>query len=329
MPDTQGIDPSEASPPEPEGVSAFAARVLNQLSLSAWLPAAFLTLALTFLVKFRSLGAVDVSRAARELTDKDSIWGLAVLAVPVLVVATLVTQAFAFEAIRVLEGYWHRRGPAGWLASGLIWVQVWRKNRVARLAQSAAHDAFLESRRRWLDDTDPEVVNALELASLGKDFPEELDSRLSGLEWHDRCRPWRMRRVEGLELALEDFPVENRILPMRLGNVLRSAEDSLENAGGDLATFVMRRRSLVPVIVRSQHDQFRTRLEMYSTLVFVSTVLAAASIGLLWPMGLTVWALAVVGFGAIAVTSYHAAIASARGYAVTLRHMDKAEDCHA
>ena len=312
-------DFSEPVTPEPEGVSAFAARVLNQLSLSAWLPATFLTLGLTFLLKFRKIGSLNVARAATELTNKDGIWGLALLAVPTLVVATLLTQAFAFESIQLLEGYWHRRGPAQWLARVLIRWQVKRKNRLDRLAKAAARAAFRESKDRWKD-----VIKALELASRGKDFPEHLDSKVGELEWSDRCRPEALRRVEGLVRARADYPVENRILPTRLGNVLRSAEDGLRNTQGNLGTFVMRCRPLVPISVRAQHDQFRTRLEMYCTLVFVALTLTVASIVILWPLGLEQVAIAPTMFMAVCFTSYHAAIASARGYGVTLGFMDDA-----
>ncbi len=88
------------------GLSQFAARVLGQLSLSAWLPAALLTLIGTLVVQFADQGSIDLGNAIAALTrDK---WSVVLLVVPVLVIATLVTQAFSFEAIRTLEGYWHR-----------------------------------------------------------------------------------------------------------------------------------------------------------------------------------------------------------------------------
>src|ERR1039457_3012794 len=93
-----------------DGISAFVARVLDQLSISAWLPAAFLTASLALLLQFRGDKSADPLKAVRALTA-DPVRVL-VLIVPLLVLATVVTQAFSFEAIRTLEGYWHRRGPA-------------------------------------------------------------------------------------------------------------------------------------------------------------------------------------------------------------------------
>ena len=95
----------------PEGISAFIARVLDQLTLSAWLPAALFTAAAAVLLQFRRQRSVNVLHAVGVLAA-DPVRVL-VLMIPLLVLATVVTQAFSFEAIRTLEGYWHRRGLPG------------------------------------------------------------------------------------------------------------------------------------------------------------------------------------------------------------------------
>jgi hypothetical protein len=84
-------DPVAAGPPD--GVSAFIAGVLDQLSLSAWLPAGLLTAGIAVLLQFRSSGSVDVLKAVMELTS-DPVRVLVIM-VPLLVLATVVTQAFA------------------------------------------------------------------------------------------------------------------------------------------------------------------------------------------------------------------------------------------
>jgi hypothetical protein len=86
------------------GLSAFVARVLDQLSISAWLPSAFLTVAGAFLLQFRAQRSLNIATAATALTKHPPT--VLILAIPVLVSTTLVTQAFSFEAIRILEGYW-------------------------------------------------------------------------------------------------------------------------------------------------------------------------------------------------------------------------------
>ena len=113
-------------------------------------------------------------------------------------------------------------------------------------------------------------------------------------------------------------------MPTRLGNILRRAEDQLRNAGGDIEGFVMRNRHQVPSRVLIHHDQFRTRLDMYCTLVFVAAVLAISSIPALWALPTADRIAVALGFAIMAQASYGAAISSARGYSTVLRQIDAA-----
>ena len=61
---------SDASAASPSGISAFIARVLAQLTLSAWLPAAFLTASGAILLQFRSARSANLLDAVRELTAR-------------------------------------------------------------------------------------------------------------------------------------------------------------------------------------------------------------------------------------------------------------------
>jgi hypothetical protein len=56
----------------PDGVSAFVARVLDQLALSAWLPAAFLTASVAILLEFRSTKSANILKAVQALTAHPS-----------------------------------------------------------------------------------------------------------------------------------------------------------------------------------------------------------------------------------------------------------------
>ena len=99
--------------PRNESFSQFVARVLDQLSLSAWLPSAALVTTAVFLAQVRIQGG-SPSGALRALADFDL--PDAILVTLTIVVGTVVTQAFEFEAIRCLEGYWGRRRPWIWIA---------------------------------------------------------------------------------------------------------------------------------------------------------------------------------------------------------------------
>ena len=102
-------DPSAAQPaaeslpagsPQ-ESLSQLIARILDQLSVSAWLPAAALVFSLLFLGTLHV--KKDVSKTIHDITRINAA-SLALL-VGGVVITTMLTQAFEFEAIRLLEGY--------------------------------------------------------------------------------------------------------------------------------------------------------------------------------------------------------------------------------
>lgn len=309
----------------PPGLSAFAARVLDQLTLSAWLPAALLTGCTALLLRFRTRASVNLPAALDGLAD-DPV-RLLVLTAPVLILATLVVQAFSFEAIRTLEGYWRRRGLASALRTLLIRRQVRRKRSLARRRHAAAKRAFAAARDGLRRDYSPNIVAALEAQAEDEEPPTLTPAEaatVARMSWRSRCHAWDLARVDHLAAAASDYPLTSRVLPTRLGNVIRATEDNLEHAERDIEGFALRRRGAVPARVQLQHDQFRSRLDMYCTLVFVGISLAVLSAALLAGKVRTVELLLTTAvFVLLAVTSYGAAIASARGYCAALREMDR------
>lgn len=327
MVDSPSKKSAEESPESPKGISAFSAKVLDQLALSAWLPAALLTAAGSFLLQFRRQRSVDLSTAISVLTS-DKL-RLVILILPTLVLATLITQAFSFEAIRTLEGYWRRRGLATALRTLMIRHHVRRKERLEAARRTAASLAFQRARPRLLfAGISPSVVNALE-CQVSEADPPDLSSQdqqiLEALSWRGRCNAWDLARVDELLRQEKEYPIlSSRVLPTRLGNVIRATEDSLRNAEGDVEGFALRRRDAVSQRVQLQHDQFRTRLDMYCTLVFACITLAVLTLVLLWNRTSAVQTVLVAaGFAVLALTSYRAAIASAMGYGAALRQMDQ------
>lgn len=101
-------------------------------------------------------------------------------------------------------------------------------------------------------------LEAHAVGSTPLDMDEEQQARVDLLGWRSACQPWDLARVDRRIGALDDYPVNSRVLPTRLGNVLRATEDRLANADGDLEGFVLRRRLRSPARVVEQHDQFRT-----------------------------------------------------------------------
>jgi hypothetical protein len=253
--------------------------------------------------------------------------------IPLLVIATVVTQAFSFEAIRTLEGYWRRRGFASLASRLMIQRHVRRKKEIlererkeyAKAFRAALPDVVLHG-----EDVTGPVARAVEAELVGKDSTLQLqDKELQAFvntirTWRDWAAPWRLARIDRLRVERACYPVDSRIMPTKLGNLIRATEDELKHTGGDVQGFVLRQRHTVSRRVQMQHDQFRTRLDMYCTLVFVSAFLAFITpVALIGRVGIAAVAITAGSFAVMAVASYLAAIASAGGYCTALKQMDQ------
>jgi hypothetical protein len=323
---------SEASAGSTDGVSAFIAKVLDQLALSAWFPAAFLTAGLAVLLEFRSTKSINILTAVEKLTAHPV--QVLVIMIPLLVIATVVTQAFSFEAIRALEGYWPGRGPAGLASRLMIAKHIRRKRSIIKRWHKESAKAFHAAVPRMIfsgDDVPARIAIAVEAQLSGSSAApglagEELQLFVSTLQtWRDEADAWRLAKVDRLLTEYNSYPVNSRILPTRLGNLIRTTEDNLKAARGDIRSFVFRQRDKVSRRVQAQHDQFRTRLDMYCTLVFVSmSLMVIAPAVLAGRIGVAATAITIGCFAVMSAASYLAAIASASGYCTTLVQMNEA-----
>lgn len=312
--------------PSPDGISALAAKVLDQLSLSAWLPAGLFAATLSLLLQFRHQGSADLTTALEAFSRE---WlAILMLAVPVLVLGTLMTQAFSFGAIRALEGYWMRHPPALWLRNLLVRLQVSRLERAKKRKSRYARRAFDNAMDRFVG-IPSEVVMALRAQAYGL-APVSLSDAdhllmFKKLDWRHACDPWDLARFDDAREAVKEYPKRFRILPTKLGNILRATEDELvEATGEDLVTFALHRRSWLEPRAQQQHDQFRTRLDMYCTLYFVSLALAGTALILLFGSTtelLYPFLFIALGFLVLALVAYRAALGSARGYCTILKLM--------
>lgn len=314
---------------QPSGlrISEFIGKVLDQLSLSAWLPAAMMVGTGSLLIVVHGQRRLDVGAAVVALTNRPL--GIVVVTLFALVLATMITQAFGYEAIRFLEGYWGPR--ANLVTKVLINRCVRRRARLEGSRHRLQQAAFGRARQRMIQDAGPRAVariqalaNILERITAGQSVRGYSKSRVEeamAMGWRRSADPADLRLLDAIDQRLRLYPLPHRMLPTRLGNVLRAAEDALALAdGGDVEGLVLRNYQRIPESLLTQHEQFRTRLDMYCTLVFVFSFLAGSSAIALWKFGSShvpsaVAALALVLFAKL---SYRAAVASATGYGSVL-----------
>ena len=310
--------------------SQFFARVLDQLSLSAWLPAAFLVGVVTVATVASTSASCpdDSNRLSCALSDLGDL-GIAgvVLILGSIVVATVFTQAFGFSSIRLLEGYWGTTRPANVLAGYLCRFHIARRRRFVA-ARKKADDQAVQSAVAGMRSSclELEVMHQgeRELVSRGGrgPFGESL--------FREHANPRYVQRTNNLsEYLRSTYPTENhRVMPTVFGNALRVGEDALElDSGEELRTWVIERFSQLPTSVQHEHDQYRRRLDLYSMMTLSMPTAAALAFAVL-RLGPTTpdWKLfAAAGFLG-GFLSHKAALRSARLYSDVLRVVKRTYD---
>lgn len=302
------------------GLSQLLSNILDQLSISAWLPAAMLVGNAAVLLQLHSNRNLNIADAVKELTGKP-LGTLIVLAFSLLL-ATIVTQAFEFEIIRFLEGYYnstHRIIQAA--LSFRIRRHEAKRGRLQHKHQQVERAAFMKARDKMLSMEgayDRTLLDIIEdgLYQRKREIASAVESAISQINWRAQLPSHTRYKMDCIRARLESYPVSNRVLPTRLGNVLRASEDKLPLARGEnLEGFVIRHYDKLPPALKAEHKEFRTRLDMYCCLVLVFTALALLGIALLIdaapPWGVALFA---GSYWAMSYVCYEAAIASARGY---------------
>jgi hypothetical protein len=323
-----------------ETLSQFIARVLNQLSLSTWLPSAALVLFLTFVFE---LGAVLDSTQPKDKGPGDALsrafdhmahikLGGAILLFSCIVVLTIFTQAFSFEAIRALEGYWGTIQPIEWVAK--IRATRFRRqgSRLRARERSLRRRSWLEARVA-IEAAQAEAIESHKERSEIRKWTADMLTYRGGIELGQKTDvtlspaqmkvtltiPWRtfaptdlIRRLVNVDRRLRDFPTEHRTLPTRLGNILRTHEDQTQRRY--VETFILEIEDSIPPALRSHHFDHRNRLDLYCSMVFVAgllTAIAALRLGFSdWPYAAVS---AVVGL-MLMWLFYRAALSTARVY---------------
>jgi hypothetical protein len=318
-----------AEPPVPtEGTSALVGRVLDQLSVTAWLPAALLVASVSILLEFRDQRSIDLPNAIDSLT-RDPLQVL-VITIPILVIATMVTQAFSFQAIRTLEGYNANRWPLTYINAIMINRHALRMALLAEELRVSEDYAFENAlKEMWKSPgLSSAVIWAIEAERKGREAPKLTRAQKRELlttDWQAYALAADLSTVERLAGKLDLYPSRSRMMPTLLGNCLRSVEDGLGHVEGDLESFGLQRRERAPARLRVHHDQFRNRLDMYCTLVFVTALLAVGSALILAGSGLGLLEICIVSlsFFALCHICYRAAVQSAQAYGTMLRELDR------
>lgn len=302
-----------------EGLSELLARILDQLSISSWLPAGVLVAAILLYGNVAADGGSV--RGAMQVVASLKAGEIALLLAGV-VLTTVLTQAFEFGAIRLLEGYW------GTNLLGSALGEVGCRLHCRRISQ-------LEQRRKTLKEravaettvelaaSPPEFTQAIHASMLGQSL-DHFHSTVAGdaiaAGWRVYASPRTVRELAAVDSRLELYPAyRHDVMPTRLGNVLRSFEERVEDPGeGALEGMVQRLYSRLPPSLQAEHDQFRGRLDLYCSLTFLTVMSGIAGAAVLGPTGLTP---AIVGVGCNVVLAwvfYRGAVASAAGYGQVL-----------
>jgi len=331
-----------------ETLSQFLARVFNQLSLAAWLPSAALVLGTALVIRLGAVLSEDekvtgwaaTTAALADLADISVGGGLLIFAA--VVVLTTLTQAFSFEAIRFLEGYWgtsriaeraadiraaHFGSKSDMLRERYadLTERAWQRSRIA--IENEQHRAL----KAGAADHEVLTWSQDQLAYLGaklrkKDVAIKLNGRerLSALQipWEYYAPPNLLRRRVSVDKRLRDFPRARRCLPTRLGNVLRAHEDQTGRV--DVETIVLEIYDDLPLGARTRHDEHRNRLDLYASMLFVDILLTGLAVARFLPIGRPGFAGGALAVGIVSmILTYRAAIASARVYGILLVDLAK------
>lgn len=325
-----------------DGLSPFMARVLDQLSLTAWLPAAlvvtnFYLVAGMYLT--RDAGAVvslePLKRTVLALNDKPV--GILLAVIGGIVVMTLITQSLEYVSIRFLEGYWGGSIFTAVPTRLATYFQSLRLFLLDRRAEKIERKAFGLVTDRVPEDFPDNPVGASAailfgtgqaLGHLDQEVRRSAARYFYGKSWM-RWAPANMRhRANSLSNWRSAYPqIKSRLMPTRLGNALRSAEDQLagDKAGAQMRGYLYQHVDSIGPGLMQQHNQHRNRLDMYAVMTMVAVALAvvdAWALPSVFPADLVPYVVA--AFFGLSYLSYRGAIAAAIDYGAILVAIDRA-----
>ena len=191
--------------------------------------------------------------------------------------------------------------------------------------------AFALARQGMLaDNFPPRTVALIEAAQRDSqrcptdEVSEEEWDKAEVFDWSGYAPVGDARRVERLTVRLSEYPGDAsgnayRILPTRLGNILRAYEQRTHDPqSGSVEGMVLRVADRLPPTIQKFHSDCRNRLDLYCSLVSVSGIATALAMVLLWTRGWQFLVLSAATGIVFALLSYSAALASARAYGAVL-----------
>jgi hypothetical protein len=334
------------APKARETLSQFVVRILGQLSLSAWLPSAALVLSILLV---GSLGSALEAPNSASLSVGDAIGdafasfdnlsvadGLLLFAG--VVVLTMLTQAFSFESIRLLEGYWGTNRAVERIADLRCRRHRKVRERLDTLRSALVRDAWMRARSE-LDvervqreasggevEVTSKVLDLVGARALGDPSPPATSAERETarrVQWERKAPPELIRRLSNVDKRLRGYPRPVHVLPTRLGNMLRSHEDrAFRGHTGAVEGAVQRVFDSLPSSLQTAHDRQRTRLDLYCSMVVVAAVVTVVAVVVLWSEGWYPAAAVALGVAAMQL-NYRAAVASAGAYGGILEVIGK------
>lgn len=324
-----------------KGLSEFFAKVLDQLLLSSWLPAAAVVVGGVYVLALRQeldnptaceagcSWAAGLVGAAARLADL-SVGGAVVLLV-LIIVATMLTQAFTFEAIRFLEGYWGANRVMRWFGRRGAAFHAWRRHLLldrqqklrSELADGTSRAIRKENDKRTELGEPPllsvkllEGLHAtLEVRKSAEVLSEEEFQAVLEFPWQKYADPQLRLQNVILDNRLAVYPQEGWLMPTMLGNILRRHEQQMNVP--NVESFVQDHFDELPPSLQHTHDEVKTRLDLYASLVFLLPLLGMFALAVLIPDGWYVVGVEAV-VAALTLVAHRAALASARAYGSVL-----------
>jgi hypothetical protein len=319
-----------------ESLSQFLARVFDQLTITSWLPALMLV-AITLILAQLARANGSLQEAFKAIGAMSAI--AVVLLVASVVIGAMFTQAFEFEAIRAVEGYWPERGPLGRLT---------RRRRQKKLKErDALIEQLTEVRRRALASARPTLRKRAELRksafraleayvlgvpqAKGTKKKHRVQARAMVEQWPEHADSALIIEIRDVERRINEYPSQtHRVLPTHLGNVVRAVEDRVHDPRhGRLENFVIHVYDELPSAIAAAFREQRRRLDLYCGLVFVFALAVVPAIavsasfesehvwtGIAVPASLTL----------LSLLSYRAAVASGRKFGLALTAIKEYKD---